>query len=112
MNIQKILLPAFTIAAILVLGWGFYVKQDKGGDIAALGDGLVVFDWSGYEDEGFFQNYVTQHGGSPTFAFFGEEEEAFKNCVPALRQMCPTPVANPYLNGTKLGCSSHSILHG
>ncbi|EBA03159.1 spermidine/putrescine ABC transporter, periplasmic spermidine/putrescine-binding protein [Rhodobacterales bacterium HTCC2150] len=48
-----------------------------GAAIADSGD-LVIFDWSGYEDEGFFQNYVTQYGGPPTYAFFGEEEEAFQ----------------------------------
>ncbi|MEM6617990.1 MAG: extracellular solute-binding protein [Pseudomonadota bacterium] len=45
--------------------------------IAADGD-LVVFDWSGYEDPGFFQAYIEAHGEAPTFAFFGEEEEAFQ----------------------------------
>lgn len=44
----------------------------------SLADDLIVFDWSGYEDEGFFQSYVEKHGGPPTFAFFGEEEEAFQ----------------------------------
>ena len=65
MNLKKILLT--TTAAALVSGAAL-----------AADDGLVVFDWSGYEDEGFFQKYVAQHGGSPTFAFFGEEEEAFQ----------------------------------
>jgi spermidine/putrescine transport system substrate-binding protein len=64
MNLKKILLT--TTAAALVSGAAL-----------AADDGLVVFDWSGYEDEGFFQKYVTQHGGSPTFAFFGNEDEAF-----------------------------------
>jgi len=41
-------------------------------------DDLVVFDWAGYEDEGFFQAYVDQYGGPPTYVFFGEEEEAFQ----------------------------------
>ena len=44
----------------------------------AADEGLIVFDWSGYEDEGFFQDYIAKHGQSPTFAFFGEEEEAFQ----------------------------------
>jgi spermidine/putrescine transport system substrate-binding protein len=64
MNLKKILLT--TTAAALVSGAAL-----------AADDGLVVFDWAGYEDEGFFQKYVTQHGGSPTFAFFGNEDEAF-----------------------------------
>jgi spermidine/putrescine transport system substrate-binding protein len=64
MNLKKILLT--TTAAALVSSAAL-----------AADDGLVVFDWSGYEDEGFFQKYVAQHGGSPTFAFFGNEDEAF-----------------------------------
>ncbi|MEI4263122.1 extracellular solute-binding protein [Roseovarius sp. D0-M9] len=47
---------------------------------AALADDaeLVVFDWAGYEDPGFFQAYIEEHGGAPTYAFFGDEEEAFQ----------------------------------
>ena len=46
---------------------------------AALADAskLTVFDWSGYEDPGFFNAYVDKHGGSPTYTFFGSQEEAF-----------------------------------
>ena len=65
MNLKKILLA--TTTATLISGVAI-----------AADDGLVVFDWSGYEDEGFFQNYVIKHGGPPTYAFFGEEEEAFQ----------------------------------
>ena len=65
MNLKKKLLA--TTTATLISGVAI-----------AADDGLVVFDWSGYEDEGFFQNYVTKHGGPPTYAFFGEEEEAFQ----------------------------------
>lgn len=39
---------------------------------------LLVFDWSGYEEEGFFINYAAKHGAGPSYAFFGEEEEAFQ----------------------------------
>ncbi len=41
-------------------------------------DGLVVLDWSGYEDPGFFQTYIDSYGGPPEYSFFGEEEEAFQ----------------------------------
>lgn len=43
----------------------------------AQDDTLLIFDWSGYEEEGFFQTYLANHD-SPEFAFFGEEEEAFQ----------------------------------
>ena len=39
---------------------------------------LVVFDWAGYEDPEFFTAYTEKHGIQPTFAFFGDEEEAFQ----------------------------------
>ncbi len=39
---------------------------------------LIVFDWAGYEDPEFFTAYLAAHGDSPTFAFFGDEEEAFQ----------------------------------
>jgi len=39
---------------------------------------LIVFDWSGYEDPSFHQKYLDKNGDSPTFAFFGDEDEAFE----------------------------------
>ncbi|MBY8975206.1 extracellular solute-binding protein [Rhodobacteraceae bacterium NNCM2] len=39
---------------------------------------LVVFDWAGYEDPGFYPAYVEKHGDNPTYAYFGDEEEAFQ----------------------------------
>ena len=39
---------------------------------------LVIFDWAGYEDPSFFPAYTEKHGDDPTFAYFGDEEEAFQ----------------------------------
>lgn len=39
---------------------------------------LLVFDYSGFEDPSYHQPYIDQHGASPTFAFFGDEDEAFQ----------------------------------
>ncbi|SFR38570.1 spermidine/putrescine transport system substrate-binding protein [Yoonia tamlensis] len=39
---------------------------------------LLVFDYSGFEDPAFHGAYVAQHGDSPAFAFFGDEDEAFQ----------------------------------
>lgn len=44
---------------------------------AADGD-VTVFDWAGYEDPYFHPDYVEKHGDSPTFSFFGDEDEAFE----------------------------------
>lgn len=42
---------------------------------------LVVQDYSGFEDPAFHAPYVAAHGASPTFSFFGDEEEAFQRVV-------------------------------
>lgn len=42
---------------------------------------LLVFDYSGYENPDFHSKYVEQHGDSPRFAFFGDEDEAFQKLV-------------------------------
>ena len=39
---------------------------------------LLVFDYSGFEDPAYHSKYVEKHGMSPTYAFFGDEEEAFQ----------------------------------
>ncbi len=51
----------------------------------AQDSGLVVFDWAGYEDPAFHPSYVEKHGASPTFAFFGDEEEAFGKLMAGFR---------------------------
>ncbi len=45
---------------------------------SAADDGLVVLDWAGFDDPGFFAAYIEKHGESPAYTFFGEEEEAFQ----------------------------------
>lgn len=39
---------------------------------------LLVFDYPGFEDPAFHSTYIEKHGTSPTFSFFGDEEEAFQ----------------------------------
>ncbi len=39
---------------------------------------LLILDYSGYEDPAYHQAYITAHGDSPTFTFFGDEDEAFQ----------------------------------
>ncbi|MDI7863154.1 extracellular solute-binding protein [Rhizobiaceae bacterium n13] len=58
---------------------------------AAAGEGLTVFDWSGYEDPAFYPAYVEKHESEPSFTFFGDEEEAFQK----LRSGFRADVAHP-----------------
>lgn len=39
---------------------------------------LTVFDWAGFEEPSIFQGYVDKHGNNPTFAFFGDDDEAYQ----------------------------------
>ncbi|MFZ1815880.1 MAG: extracellular solute-binding protein [Rhizobiaceae bacterium] len=52
---------------------------------------LTVFDWSGYEDPAFHPAYTEKFGDSPTFSFFGDEEEAFQK----LRSGFKADIAHP-----------------
>ncbi len=47
------------------------------GSAVADGAALTVFDWSGYEDPGFFASYMEKYETAPTYTFFGSQEEAF-----------------------------------
>lgn len=45
--------------------------------VHAGGGDVSVFDWSGYEDQGFFGAYMEEYGEPPVYTFFGSQEEAF-----------------------------------
>ena len=52
---------------------------------------LVIFDWSGYEAPEFHPGYSAKHGQSPTYTFFGDEDEAFEK----IRSGFKTDLAHP-----------------
>lgn len=39
---------------------------------------LIVFDWAGFESEGLMKSYIEKHGQMPTYAFYGDDDEAFQ----------------------------------
>ncbi|WP_295049212.1 ABC transporter substrate-binding protein [uncultured Paracoccus sp.] len=45
--------------------------------MAADGE-LTVFDWAGFEEPAIFQAYIDKHGDSPTYALYGDDDEAFQ----------------------------------
>ncbi|SMY09598.1 extracellular solute-binding protein [Flavimaricola marinus] len=61
----KTLLGAVSICAIATTA----IAQDAD---------LLVFDYPGFEEPSFHETYVSANGASPTFSFFGDEEEAFQ----------------------------------
>jgi spermidine/putrescine transport system substrate-binding protein len=52
---------------------------------------LIIFDWSGYEVPEFHPGYLAKNGDSPTFTFFGDEDEAFQK----IRSGFKTDLAHP-----------------
>ncbi|MDT0683873.1 extracellular solute-binding protein [Roseicyclus sp. F158] len=63
-------------AALAALAAGPALAQDSD---------LLVFDYSGFEDPGFHPDYIEANGASPTFAFFGDEDEAFQKLQSGFR---------------------------
>ena len=45
---------------------------------AYAADDLTVFDWAGFEDPNLVKPYVAEYGGMPTYAFYGDDDEAFQ----------------------------------
>ena len=56
-------------ASALALSAGAALAQDSE---------LTVFDYAGFEKPEFHTTYTAAHGASPTFSFFGDEDEAFQ----------------------------------
>ena len=76
----------------LIFGFAVALSLGTAPVAVSAADGeLTVFDWAGYEDPEFHPAYVAKHGDSPTFAFFGDEEEAFQK----LRTGFRADVAHP-----------------
>ncbi len=46
---------------------------------------LTIFDWAGFEVDGLFAEYVGKHGDVPTFALFGDDDEAFQKVAQGFR---------------------------
>ena len=46
---------------------------------------LTVFDYAGFDNPAFHAQYAEEHGGEPSFAFFGDEEEAFQKLSSGFR---------------------------
>jgi spermidine/putrescine-binding protein len=42
---------------------------------------ITYFGWSGYDDPNFHKGYTAKYGGSPNFAFWGSEDEAFNKLM-------------------------------
>lgn len=48
------------------------------GALRAADAELTVFDWSGFDDPSLIETYVAKHGDAPTWALFGDDDEAFQ----------------------------------
>lgn len=69
---------------------------------------LLVFDYSGFEMPEYHQDYIAAHGASPTFTFFGDEDEAFQKlrsgfradvshvCAPSVTRWTESGILEPW----------------
>src|SRR3546814_550822 len=62
-----------------------------------------LFDWAGYEDPAFHQSYADKNGDSPTFAFFGDEEEAFQKLRAGFKADLAHPCSQSVLKWREAG---------
>jgi spermidine/putrescine transport system substrate-binding protein len=53
--------------------------------LPAFAQDLLVFDYSGFENPDYHQPFIDQHGASPEFVFFGDEDEAFQRLLAGFR---------------------------
>jgi spermidine/putrescine transport system substrate-binding protein len=42
---------------------------------------LIVFDWAGFEEQALIEDYVAKYGQMPTYAFYGDDDEAFQKAA-------------------------------
>jgi len=61
---------------------------------ASAGDpDLTVFAWAGWEIDGVLTDYVAKHGDKPTYAFFGDDDEAFQKVTSGFKADVAHPCA-------------------
>lgn len=60
---------------------------------AAADPDLTVFDWAGWEIDTMLTDYVAKHGEKPTYAFFGDDDEAFQKVTSGFRADIAHPCA-------------------
>lgn len=64
---------------------------------------LTLFEWAGYEDPEFHKSYLEKHGDSPSFAFFGDEEEAFQKLMAGFKADISHPCSQSVVKWREAG---------
>lgn len=64
---MKLTTTLFASVALLIAAPAFAADPD-----------LIVFDWAGFENQALIESYVAKNGQMPTYAFFGDDDEAFQ----------------------------------
>ena len=83
--------------------WVLFGLIATGGMAQAASDNLVIFDWAGYEDPGFFGEYMEKHGKAPDYSFFADEEEAFQKIRTGFRADLAHPCSQSAVKWRKAG---------
>ncbi len=91
--------------------WILFGIIATGGMAHAASNNLVIFDWAGYEDPGFFAEYMEKHGKAPDYSFFADEEEAFQKIRTGFRADLAHPCSQSAVKwrkaGIRIGISRH-----
>ena len=54
---------------------------------------LTVFDWAGFEEPAIWQGYVDKNGDAPTFALYGDDDEAYQKLASGFKADVAHPCA-------------------
>ena len=54
---------------------------------------LTIYDWAGWEIDGALTQYVAKNGDKPTYAFFGDDDEAFQKATTGFQSDVVHPCA-------------------
>ncbi len=95
-----------------LLGAASLAATALGTSAVAQDSELVVLDYPGFETPEFHQPYFDEHGQSPTFSFFGDEEEAFQKVQAGFRLTSRTFARAPFPSGRNRGSSSPGTPRG
>ena len=95
---EKAMKKLFKIITLAVLG----LILSSGISLAA-NDKLVIFDWAGYEDPGFFDDYMKKYKKAPDYSFFADEEEAFQKIRTGFRAALAHPCSQSAVKWREAG---------
>lgn len=85
---RRLAIRALLGAGLLAVRWPFGAEAS-----AADVEHPLAFVWAGYDDPGFYPDYVRRYGRPPDFSLYGDEEEALQKMRAGFRPDVMLPCA-------------------